>query len=173
MGGDRKAKTSEAERLPSPSIEGDEDLAQALATQEALHDAAKTLAAARIGELGSTPTTPGAIIEPAPVLVGPGGPGYVPGNPDAPGATTGGDVQTKLPPTKRKKKYKVHVREEPELPAKRTAPIRTAEKVDHAVFLHTSMERSDEEDEAEEEEIRSRRRNLAPLGHLRGVVGTR
>ena len=48
-----------------------------------------------------------------------------------------------------------------------------AYKVDQAVFLHTTMDRSDEEDEAEEEEIRSRRRNLAPLGHLRGVVGTR
>ena len=48
-----------------------------------------------------------------------------------------------------------------------------ADKVDHAVFLHTTMERSDEEDEAEEEELRSRRRNLASPGHLRGVVGTR
>ena len=45
------------------------------------------------------------------------------------------------------------------------------DKVDQAVFLHTTLDRSDEEDEAEEEENPSRRRKLAPLGHLQGVEG--
>ena len=44
------------------------------------------------------------------------------------------------------------------------------DKVDQAVFLNTTLDRSDEEDEAEEED-RSRRRKLAPPVHLQGVKG--
>ena len=44
-----------------------------------------------------------------------------------------------------------------------------ADKIDHAVFLHTTMERSDEEDEADEEELRKRQQKLVTLRHLRAV----